>query len=293
MSIESELQRTIQALHDRVEALEQKLGAAANHASAHGTQKKNVSEQLRMILMGPPGAGKGTQAPAIKDKFVVCHLATGDMLRSQVSQKTKLGLEAKKIMEAGGLVSDEIVISMIKDEISNNSECRGGFILDGFPRTIPQAEKLDSMLDERGQQLNHAVELKIDDSLLVSRITGRLVHPASGRSYHKEFNPPKKPMTDDVTGEPLIQRADDNADTLKKRLSTYHSQTSPIVAYYAKKGIHSEIDAAQDPKKVWADILRVFDKGPAAGNSTSSILTKLGVKVDQAKDTAKAAVGLK
>lgn len=288
---ESDLKSTIRALQSRVEALEKRLGGGVG-ADA---QQKSVSDQLRMILMGPPGAGKGTQAPAIKDKFNVCHLATGDMLRSQVAQKTKLGLEAKKIMEAGGLVSDEIVISMIRHEVSENPECKGGFILDGFPRTIPQAEKLDSMLEERNQSLNHVVELKIDDSLLVSRITGRLVHPASGRSYHKEFNPPKKAMTDDITGEPLIQRADDNADTLKKRLSTYHDQTSPIIGYYQKHGIHAEIDAAQDPKKVWADILRVFDNGPLAGktSSTQSILTKLGVKVGQAKETAKSAVGLK
>lgn len=278
MAVETDLREVIHKLEARIEALER------NKSS----KPKNVSEQLRLILMGPPGAGKGTQAPAIKDRFQVCHLATGDMLRSQVAAKTKLGMEAKKIMESGGLVSDEIVINMIKSEITSNPECQGGFILDGFPRTIPQAQKLDSMLGERQQSLNHAVELKIDDGLLVSRITGRLVHPASGRSYHKEFNPPKKPMTDDVTGEPLIQRADDNADTLKKRLSTYHEQTAPIVGYYQKKGIWSGIDAAQDPKKVWTDILKVFEQKDSRHN-TSTILSKLGVKVDQAKS----AVGLK
>lgn len=281
-----DLHSLVKKLEARIEALEQ------NASSAARAPQKSVSEQLRLILMGPPGAGKGTQAPALKAKFNVCHLATGDMLRSQVAAKTKLGLEAKKIMESGGLVSDEIVINMIKSEITSNSECQGGFILDGFPRTIPQAQKLDSMLSERQQEINHALELKIDDSLLVSRITGRLVHPASGRSYHKEFNPPKKAMTDDVTGEPLIQRADDNADTLKKRLSSYHEQTAPIVGYYQKKGVWTGIDAAQDPKKVWADILSVFDeKNPK--HNTQSILGKLGVKIDQAKHVAKDAVGLK
>ncbi|CCX35440.1 Adenylate kinase 1 [Taphrina deformans PYCC 5710] len=283
-----DLHSIIKKLEARIETLEKNASSALSSA----TSKKSVSDQLRLILMGPPGAGKGTQAPSIKAKFNVCHLATGDMLRSQVSAKTKLGLEAKKIMESGGLVSDDIVINMIKSEITSNPECQGGFILDGFPRTIPQAEKLDSMLSERNQGLNHAVELKIEDSLLVSRITGRLVHPASGRSYHKEFNPPKKPMTDDVTGEPLIQRADDNADTLKKRLSTYHEQTAPIVGYYQKKGIWSGIDAAQDPKKVWVDILKVFDrKNPT--HDTSSILAKLGVRVDKAKNAVEHAVGMK
>ncbi|KDN41205.1 Adenylate kinase 1, partial [Rhizoctonia solani AG-8 WAC10335] len=176
------------------------------------------AQQLRMILIGPPGAGKGTQAPTIRDKFCVCHLATGDMLRDQVAKKTPLGVEAKKIMDAGGLVSDDIMVGMIKDQLQNNKNCKNGFILDGFPRTVPQAEKLDGMLAERKEKLDHVVELKIDDQLLVSRITGRLIHLASGRTYHKEFNPPKKPMTDDVTGEPLIQRSDDNAETLRKRL---------------------------------------------------------------------------
>ncbi|GME99890.1 unnamed protein product [Ambrosiozyma monospora] len=145
---------------------------------------------------------------------------------------------------------------MIKAELANNQECSNGFILDGFPRTIPQAEKLDSMLAENNTPLQKAVELKIDDELLVARITGRLVHPASGRSYHKLFNPPKKEMTDDVTGEPLVQRSDDNAAALTKRLVTYHKQTEPIVDYYKKSGIWAGVDASQPPKTVWADILK-------------------------------------
>ncbi|KAJ2906280.1 adenylate kinase cytosolic [Zalerion maritima] len=221
---------------------------------------KSTSEEVRMILMGPPGAGKGTQAPRIKDKFNCCHLATGDMLRSQVAKKTPLGKEAKKIMDQGGLVSDEIVIGMIKEELENNKECRGGFILDGFPRTVVQAERLDGMLKERDQKLQHAVELQIDDSLLVARITGRLVHPASGRTYHSTFNPPKDRMKDDVTGEPLIQRSDDNPDALRKRLVTYHKQTAPVVGYYKNSGIWKGVDASQEPGQVWKDLLKVFDK---------------------------------
>ncbi|KAJ5105163.1 adenylate kinase [Penicillium alfredii] len=248
----SGLKDTIGKLESRVVDLEDRL--------ANGNKPKTVTEQMRMILMGPPGAGKGTQAPNIKDKFCVCHLATGDMLRSQVAKKTDLGKEAKKIMDQGGLVSDEIMVNMIKSELENNTECKNGFILDGFPRTVAQAERLDDMLGVRQQKLQHAVELQIDDALLVARITGRLVHPASGRSYHKIFNPPKDDMKDDVTGEPLIQRSDDNADTLKKRLATYHDQTSPVVGYYKKTGIWRGIDASQEPGQVWKSLLGVFHK---------------------------------
>ncbi|QOU18590.1 Adenylate kinase [Brettanomyces bruxellensis] len=214
------------------------------------------NDTLRMVLLGPPGAGKGTQAPNLVNKFGACHLSTGDMLRSQISKKTELGLQAKKIMDAGGLISDDIMVGMIKGELENNPACKKGFILDGFPRTIPQAEKLDAMLAEKKIPLQKALELKVDDELLVARITGRLVHPASGRSYHKLFNPPKVPGKDDVTGEPLVQRSDDNADALKKRLATYHKQTEPIVKYYQKTGVWAAVDASQNPKNVWSDILK-------------------------------------
>ncbi|GAM86124.1 hypothetical protein ANO11243_041350 [Dothideomycetidae sp. 11243] len=230
-----------------------------------------------MVFIGPPGAGKGTQAPRLKEKYCVCHLATGDMLRAQVAKKTDLGRAAKKIMDQGGLVSDEIMVNMIKNEIETNNECKNGFILDGFPRTVVQAEKLDDMLVSRKQQLQHAIELQIDDALLVARITGRLVHPASGRSYHKIFNPPKKSMTDDLTGEPLIQRSDDNADTLKKRLGTYHDQTGPVVKYYQKVGVWKGIDASQEPGAVWKSILGVIEKNPG-GSRGGSLLSKIGLQ---------------
>lgn len=239
-----DLQQLVQKLNSRIEQLERKAGLLPE-----------VPKSIKMVLIGPPGAGKGTQAPNLKEKFCACHLATGDMLRAQVAAKTALGVEAKKIMDQGGLVSDDIMVNMIKSELETNPDCKNGFILDGFPRTIPQAEKLDQMLEERKTPLESATELKIDDELLVARITGRLVHPPSGRSYHKLFNPPKKPMTDDETGEPLVQRSDDNEEALKKRLVTYHQQTEPIVEYYKKAGIWSGIDASQKPSKVWEDIL--------------------------------------
>ncbi|KAI0001551.1 adenylate kinase-domain-containing protein [Xylariaceae sp. FL0662B] len=253
-----QLQDIVSRLEERVHRLEQR-------QSGESASKDSV----RMILIGPPGAGKGTQAPKIKEKFSCCHLATGDMLRSQVAKKTTLGREAKKIMDAGGLVSDEIVVGMIKEELDTNKECKGGFILDGFPRTVTQAESLDKMLAEKNQKLQHAVELQIDDALLVARITGRLIHPASGRSYHSIFNPPKEPMKDDITGEPLIQRSDDNADALKKRLNTYHAQTAPVVSYYKNTGIWKGIDASQEPGQVWKSLLSVFGEEKKTGGSGS------------------------
>ncbi|OQD70040.1 hypothetical protein PENDEC_c027G03474 [Penicillium decumbens] len=250
---------TVTGLKDTIGKLEARVVELENRLTG-GSKPKSVAEQMRIILMGPPGAGKGTQAPNIRDKYCVCHLATGDMLRSQVAKKTDLGKEAKKIMDQGGLVSDEIMINMIKSELENNSECKNGFILDGFPRTVAQAERLDDMLAHRQQKLKHAIELQIDDALLVARITGRLVHPASGRSYHKIFNPPKSEMKDDVTGEPLIQRSDDNAGTLTKRLATYHAQTAPVSEYYKKTGIWRGVDASQEPGQVWKSLLGVFQQ---------------------------------
>lgn len=251
----SYLKSLVSQLNDKIAQLESKASSAISSVTS-GSQ-----EGVRMILIGPPGAGKGTQAPKILEKFnnCVCHLATGDMLREQVSKQTELGKMAKEIMDQGGLVSDEIMVSMIKDQLETNPACKSGFILDGFPRTTPQAEKLDGMLREKNQKLDHVVELKINDNLLISRITGRLVHPASGRSYHKEFSPPKKPMTDDVTGEPLIQRSDDNAETLKKRLATYHAQTAAVTDYYRKQGIWAPVDASQSPKVVWQSINAIFE----------------------------------
>ncbi|KAG9068907.1 adenylate kinase [Linnemannia hyalina] len=250
----SDIKNLLKELHEKVDRLEAKVDKVETKPASKDDKK------LRMILIGPPGAGKGTQAPKIKEKYCVCHLATGDMLRAAIANKTKVGLEAKKVMDAGGLVSDEIMVNMIQDNLENNQECKNGFILDGFPRTVVQAEKLDSMLENKKQTLDTVVELAIDDNLLVSRITGRLIHVPSGRSYHKEFAPPKVPMKDDITGEPLVQRSDDNAEALQKRLVAYHKQTVPVVEYYKKKGLWSQVDAAQDQKLVWSSMLAIFSK---------------------------------
>ncbi|KAI0737939.1 adenylate kinase [Daedaleopsis nitida] len=259
MTVQDELEylkSLVSQLNDKIHALEAKAKDAVS-------RPKTPAQQLRTILVGPPGAGKGTQAPRIREEFCVCHIATGDLLRDQVSRNTKLGIEAKKIMDNGGLVRDDIVVGMIKDQLDTNQACKNGFVLDGFPRTVPQATMLDAMLDARKEKLDSVVQLLIEDQLLISRITGRFIHPASGRSYHKEFNPPKKPMTDDVTGEPLIQRSDDNVEALRKRLKVFHEQTGPVVEYYKKKNIWHPIDAAQAPNVVWENLRGVLNKTAA------------------------------
>lgn len=209
--------------------------------------------EKRTIFIGPPGSGKGTQAPIIKDEYCLCHLSTGDMLRAAVKAGTELGQKAKKIMAEGGLVPDELVVGLIKDEL-HNPECAKGFILDGFPRTVPQAQKLDEMLKSKGTGIDKVVNLAIEDELLLKRITGRLVHLASGRSYNIHFNPPKVAGKDDITGEPLVHRSDDQATALAKRLEAFHKETKPVIDYYSKQNKVAHINANQAMKTVTKDI---------------------------------------
>ncbi len=182
---------------------------------------------MRLILLGAPGAGKGTQAKFITEAYGVPQISTGDMLRAAVKAGTDLGLKVKDIMASGGLVSDEIIIDLVKERIQQD-DCAKGFLFDGFPRTIPQAE---AML-EAGVDLDHVLEIHVDDEEIVSRLSGRRVHPASGRVYHVEHNPPKQEGLDDETGEALIQRDDDKEETVRKRLQVYHEQTHPLVDFY-------------------------------------------------------------
>jgi len=184
------------------------------------------------------------------------------LLRAAVAQGTDLGKQAKSIMDAGQLVPDDLVIEMIKQELK---KCTYGWILDGFPRTLAQAEKLQALLQLENKKLDQAFEFKMDDKLLINRITGRRIHPASGRTYHVEFSPPKVEGKDDITGEPLIQRSDDNEEALKKRLESYHKQTTPVVSYYQKLGLLTTLEAKESPKAVWAQIAKVLNqvgKGP-------------------------------
>ena len=193
---------------------------------------------MRLILLGAPGAGKGTQAAFICQKFGIPQISTGDMLRSAVKAGSPLGVAAKQVMDAGGLVSDDIIIGLVKERITQ-PDCAKGFLFDGFPRTLPQA---DAMKDA-GVRLDLVLEIDVPDSAIVERMSGRRVHVASGRTYHVKFNPPKADGVDDVTGEPLIQRDDDKEDTVQKRLEVYASQTRPLVDYYSQWAATGDADA--------------------------------------------------
>lgn len=209
-----------------------------------------------LILLGAPGCGKGTVCPKLVSDFNLVHLSTGDMLRESVAAGNQ---QLKEIMASGALVSDEIVIGLIKDKLLNRGSAKG-FILDGFPRTVAQAKALDEMLASNGERVTKVIELNVADEVLEERICGRWIHQASGRSYHVKFNPPKSasqpgaPMLDDQTGEPLTQRADDNATALKKRLAAYHDQTKPILGHYEPHGVVAEVKADQSIDAVWKDV---------------------------------------
>jgi adenylate kinase len=195
---------------------------------------------MRLILLGAPGAGKGTQATFICQKYGIPQISTGDMLRAAVKAGTPLGLQAKAVMESGGLVSDDLIINLVKERIAQD-DCAKGFLFDGFPRTIPQADAMKAA----GVKLDYVLEIDVPFDAIIDRMSGRRSHPASGRTYHVTFNPPKVAGVDDVTGEPLVQRADDQEDTVKKRLDVYSAQTRPLVDYYAN---WAKADATSAPK---------------------------------------------
>lgn len=223
---------------------------------------KLVGVFMRLILLGPPGAGKGTQAKFITEQFGIPQISTGDMLRQAVKEKTPLGLLAKSIMEAGNLVSDDLICKLVEERIAK-PDCEKGFMLDGFPRTVKQAEALSAL----NLKLDAIIEIIVPDEVIIKRLTGRLTHPGSGRVYHIEYNPPKVAGIDDITNEPLVQRDDDTVETVNKRLEVYHSQTAPIVGYYQQLADNNQssgneiptlikIDGLNKPDQVFSDILK-------------------------------------
>ena len=216
---------------------------------------------MRLILLGAPGAGKGTQAAYICQKYGIPQISTGDMLRAAVKAGTAMGLAAKQVMDAGGLVSDEIIIGLVKERIAQ-SDCANGFLFDGFPRTIPQADAMKTA----GVKLDLVLEIDVPDETIIERMSGRRVHPASGRTYHLKFNPPKVPGKDDATGEELVQRADDSEATVRHRLDVYQNQTRPLVDYYAS---WAKAGDAQAPR--YARILGMGSVDEIAARATAAL----------------------
>jgi adenylate kinase len=208
---------------------------------------------MRIILLGSPGSGKGTQAQFITEKYQIPQISTGDMLRAAVKAGTPTGIEAKKIMDSGGLVSDDIILVLIKERIALD-DCKNGFLLDGFPRTIAQAKGLETM----GVEIDHVIEIVVDDEDIVTRMAGRRVHPGSGRSYHVKFNPPQTEGLDDLTGEALVQRDDDKEETVRKRLAVYHEQTKPLATHYANLGGQTQFNTISGKGSVESITNKIF-----------------------------------
>ena len=205
---------------------------------------------MRVILFGPPGAGKGTQANFLTRDYGLVQLSTGDMLRAAIKSGSEIGKKAKAVINSGNLVSDEIVVTIVEERIAQ-PDCENGYLLDGFPRNRKQAEKLDEMLQRSGQHIDCVIEIQVDEEAVVRRIGGRRFHLASGRSYHVEFNPPKVANRDDKTGEELVQRDDDNEETVRARLKTYAEQTAPLSDHYRKQNLLKTIDGMGNPEEVY------------------------------------------
>jgi len=205
---------------------------------------------MRVILFGPPGAGKGTQANFLTRDYGLVQLSTGDMLRAAIKSGSEIGKKAKAVINSGNLVSDEIVVTIVEERVAQ-PDCENGYLLDGFPRNRKQAEKLDEMLQRSGQHIDCVIEIQVDEEAVVRRIGGRRFHLASGRSYHVEFNPPKVANRDDKTGEELVQRDDDNEETVRARLKTYAEQTAPLSDHYRKQNLLKTIDGMGNPEEVY------------------------------------------
>ena len=218
-----------------------------------------MKKHIQIILLGPPGCGKGTQAQKLINEFGFVQLSTGDMLRAAIRMGTEIGVQAKSIIDKGELVSDDIVIGIVRERIFSK-ECKSGYMLDGFPRTLVQAEKLDQILSDRNQKIDVVIRLCVPDEMLIRRIAGRRFHTKSGRSYNIEFNPPKIEGKDDVTGENLVQREDDKEKIVESRLKTYYELTEPLVGYYKKQGMLKEIDGTGSPENIYSEIKQTLKK---------------------------------
>ncbi len=209
--------------------------------------------KMNLVLMGLPGAGKGTQAEKIVAKYKIPHISTGDMFRQAIAEGTELGMKAKSYMDQGALVPDEVTIGIVKDRLSKD-DCKNGFLLDGFPRTVPQAEALEVLLSELGREINYVIHIEVDTSKLMERLTGRRICKSCGATYHMVFNPPKQEGVCDKCGGELYQRSDDNAETVGNRLDVNLKQTQPLLDFYSKKGYLRNINGDQDIDKVFSDI---------------------------------------
>ena len=213
---------------------------------------------MKIIMLGAPGAGKGTQAKMLADRYGIPHISTGDIFRANIKNNTPLGQKAKAYMDAGQLVPDELVVDLVIDRIKN-ADCMKGFIFDGFPRTIPQAEALTNALNNQNEKIDYAIEVAVPDDNIINRMGGRRACVGCGATYHVEFNPPKVEGICDNCGAKLILRDDDKPETVKERLQVYHAQTQPLIDFYAAKGAHVAIDGTQDIMKVFEDICKVLD----------------------------------
>ncbi|MFR8034400.1 MAG: adenylate kinase [Lachnospiraceae bacterium] len=212
---------------------------------------------MKIIMLGAPGAGKGTQAKQIAEKYRIPHISTGDIFRANIKNGTELGKEAKKYMDQGMLVPDELTTNLLVDRIKN-ADCANGYVLDGFPRTIPQAECLDQALEDLQEKIDFAINVEVPDENIIRRMSGRRACLSCGATYHIQYNPPKTENTCDVCGGQLVLRDDDKAETVKKRLDVYHAQTQPLIDYYTKKQVLVQVDGTQDINKVFEDIVAIL-----------------------------------